>query len=1051
MGGSDSSHDFLHGASGDDAIGGGEALPDSYVQHFSAGGVENGVVRTDWTRPYNRGNLLLFGADADPWNAPKPFAPRLGEFYLYDEYDPRRAVLFNPDGTKWGCAAFSNSGHVCIDNPPAPTKQFFLNLSSAAGEGYLSASSCVLTNPNGSCAAFGTIHSDGDDLIFGDLGNDWMVGGTGKDDIYAGWGNDLSNADDVLTTNGSLNDQPEQHGWYEDRVYGGAGIDILIGNTGGDRLIDWVGEWNSYLVPFSPFGIGTVSRQVEPQLPEFLYALSASDGADPTRDTDTGSHITRPGRNGEFEGELGLIIQQDHGFWQQQTGGPTDPQPGNVPGGRRDVLRGADFNNGTQDSFAVDSGVWEVKQGALSVGAASLGKDAAAVFYLDDYKPIFFEITALVKVQKPLAGWKANAYLIFDYFSPTDFKFAGIDVSLNKVVMGHRDASGWQVDVQAPFQVKPDVFYAMVVSVNGTTVSVQVDGKFAFTHTFAPRILAGDPVGLNKGFVGAGSDNSRGIWDNVTVQVLPPQLTLDSSVSFTAGDGPFGDDVAGTWTAASGRYSATAAAGVTAVSLADLGVAGLQTNSWAELQATLRASGIGGIAFDASKLDRFKFVALDVAGQRVLFGHVDRGGWVVDASAPRALAANTDYELTLTLKGTTASLLINGAFALSFGYNGATVDGPVGVLARAGTTSVDGFRIRTNDPVFAGVPRVSIGDVSVSEGTQAAPGTATLTLTLSQAAAVATSVAWRTVEGSAVAGADYVSRSGTATFAAGATTAQISVPLVGDSAGELDDTFHVVLSAPSGITIADDAGQVTIVNDDAAFTIDDATVAEGASTVTVTVRRSGPTTGSATVVAATVAGSASAGSDYVHKTQTLTFAAGASTATFVVSIVNNTLAEPVESFTVVLSSPTGGATIADGTAVVTVNDNDGALLASAAPPAGTDAGAPLTQSQLDAAVRASGADFAGVTVTVGDLPGLMLGQTIGSTITIDATAAGWGWSAMDLHTVLLHELGHARGLVHEPEGVMAATLAPGERHHSLACSRRWIARLPAARLRLPSS
>ena len=32
--------DFLHGASGDDAIGGGSALPLSYVQHFSAGGFE---------------------------------------------------------------------------------------------------------------------------------------------------------------------------------------------------------------------------------------------------------------------------------------------------------------------------------------------------------------------------------------------------------------------------------------------------------------------------------------------------------------------------------------------------------------------------------------------------------------------------------------------------------------------------------------------------------------------------------------------------------------------------------------------------------------------------------------------------------------------------------------------------------------------------------------------------------------------------------------------------------------------------------------------------
>ncbi len=72
--------------------------------------------------------MLLFGADDDPWLAPKPFAPRLGEFYLYDEYDPRRAILFNANGTKWACLAFSNSGHDCTNRPPAPAgNQFFLN------------------------------------------------------------------------------------------------------------------------------------------------------------------------------------------------------------------------------------------------------------------------------------------------------------------------------------------------------------------------------------------------------------------------------------------------------------------------------------------------------------------------------------------------------------------------------------------------------------------------------------------------------------------------------------------------------------------------------------------------------------------------------------------------------------------------------------------------------------------------------------------------------------------------------------------------------------
>ena len=88
--------DFLHGGSGDDAIGGGEALT-SPTSSTSAQAQPDGLIRTDWTRPYNPGNLLLFGADVDPWNAPKPFVVRLGEFYLYDEYDARRAILFGAD------------------------------------------------------------------------------------------------------------------------------------------------------------------------------------------------------------------------------------------------------------------------------------------------------------------------------------------------------------------------------------------------------------------------------------------------------------------------------------------------------------------------------------------------------------------------------------------------------------------------------------------------------------------------------------------------------------------------------------------------------------------------------------------------------------------------------------------------------------------------------------------------------------------------------------------------------------------------------------------
>ena len=117
--------------------------------------------------------------------------------------------------------------------------------------------------------------------------------------------------------------------------------------------------------------------------------------------------------------------------------------------------------------------------------------------------------------------------MIFDYFSPADFKFAGIDVSNNKIVVGHRASSEWAVGPSANIQLKPDTLYNVLVVVNGTNVTVRVDGAKTFSHTFAARALYGQELGLNQGMVGVGPDSTRGSFDNVAVQVLPPQLTFE--------------------------------------------------------------------------------------------------------------------------------------------------------------------------------------------------------------------------------------------------------------------------------------------------------------------------------------------------------------------------------------------------------------------------------------------------------------------------------------------------------------------------------------------
>src|SRR5207247_863872 len=89
------------------------------------------------------------------------------------------------------------------------------------------------------------VPTDGDDHIFADLGNDWAVGGTGRDVMYGGWGDDLLNADDNLNSGSGVNNVTDTNPSYEDLAFGGAGLDVLIANTNGDRLMDWVGEFNT--------------------------------------------------------------------------------------------------------------------------------------------------------------------------------------------------------------------------------------------------------------------------------------------------------------------------------------------------------------------------------------------------------------------------------------------------------------------------------------------------------------------------------------------------------------------------------------------------------------------------------------------------------------------------------------------------------------------------------------------------------------------------------------------------------------------------------------
>ena len=259
--------DWIHGGADDDAISGAEALP----QFFND------------SRPED---LVLAGSGSA---VPFLYNRDLSINYFVDPFTKQQKLFYD------------------ADNPRTKIDGYILNFVSFD--------------------TTGQVIDDGKDWIYGDNGNDVLFGGTDHDRLFGGRDDDYLQLDDNLNTDGGLNNNtddasiPQVTAGTGDFAYGGDGLDVLIANSGNDRMFDWGGEFNSFLVPFARFGNPTVVRSPSPHIQDFLIALSAAGGNDPD--------LTEP------NGEMGFFVQSDP-EWHTNHGGPRDPQAGNYPKGTYD-------------------------------------------------------------------------------------------------------------------------------------------------------------------------------------------------------------------------------------------------------------------------------------------------------------------------------------------------------------------------------------------------------------------------------------------------------------------------------------------------------------------------------------------------------------------------------------------------------------------------------------------------------------------------------------------------------------------------------------------
>jgi len=251
---------------------------------------------------------------------------------------------------------------------------------------------------------------------------------------------------------------------------------------------------------------------------------------------------------------------------------------------------------------------------------------------------------------------------------------------------------------------------------------------------------------------------------------------------------------------------------------------------------------------------------------------------------------------------------------------------PLGSIPQAVLTIID------ND--IPTTIQFSHGAYSVKENA----GPAVITVARTGNTASAASADYYISDGSATSGSDYSTVAGTVYFAAGQTQATFSIPIIDDTVYEGDETVNLTLSGFNGASAGTPQNAVlTIIDNDSSggsggggggysgsfkFSLKDYSVKEDVGTATITVHRTSGTS-AASVKYASSSGTAAPGLDYNDVSGTLNFAAGETSKSFTVQVIDDSDVEDSETVNLTLSSPSSDFYIGTpGKAVLTIIDND---------------------------------------------------------------------------------------------------------------------------------
>lgn len=297
-------------------------------------------------------------------------------------------------------------------------------------------------------------------------------------------------------------------------------------------------------------------------------------------------------------------------------------------------------------------------------------------------------------------------------------------------------------------------------------------------------------------------------------------------------------------------------------------------------------------------------------------------GNAVSGSDYRAISGTLRFEPGETVRVLRIPL-IDDTEPESFQSFSINVANPVSAFLAQPATQVN----LADDDGTVATPALFLRDAVVDETTTTASVPVIVGGPAGQASSGPITVAFTTSNLEATAG-DYTTTSGTLRFNPGQTVKHITVPITDDDTAEPAERIRITLSAPTGATLGDATGTVTIGSNDSGpvaqptIATTDVLTNEGDGYLDLAITLNARSLTATTVQYSNSNGTAVAGSDYRAISGTLRFEPGQTTRVLRLQILDpDVVTEPVQHFLLNLANP-GNGVVGKPAARINIVDND---------------------------------------------------------------------------------------------------------------------------------